>query len=150
MSEDSSCLDRLPLLRPLNSNFTSERRLWRACELCSFLEYRLSEYPDPRLLSDPMIEDWARRGLTAGERVEDPAGMTLYRPFWIIADGEPVGTVAAMLQDTGWDQPLLEIASLYLFAEQRRCGHAGRVMDALEQVAAELDLRGLRLDTDWL
>ena len=149
-SEDLSCLTRLPLLRPLNLESPDERRLWRACELCSFLEYRFPEHPDPRALSDPAIENWARRGLTAGEQVEDPIGMTLYRPFWIIADGEPVGTVAAMLQDTGWNRPLLEIASLYLFAEQRRRGHAGQVMDALEQVVAALDLRGLRLDTDWL
>ena len=34
-----ACLTRLPLFKPVDPTAPSERRLWRACELCSFLEY---------------------------------------------------------------------------------------------------------------
>jgi GNAT superfamily N-acetyltransferase len=145
-----ACLTRLPLFKPVDAVAAAERRLWRACELCSFLEYRLDNAPDPRSLSDQAMSDWARRGLGRGERIGDPTDLLDYLPYWVIVDGRLLGTVALSIRDPGWGQPNLWIASLYLFRDARGTGHGARVTAALEGVARRLGLGGLRLETDWL
>jgi hypothetical protein len=54
-------LERLPLLRAVDRSSTAQRRLWRACELCSYWENRLNRCPSPR--------DYARH---RGFRVRTP------------------------------------------------------------------------------
>ena len=50
-----SVLVRSPMLQPLDPGNAQECRVWRACELCSYVEYRAGECPDPGSLSDEAI-----------------------------------------------------------------------------------------------
>jgi GNAT superfamily N-acetyltransferase len=138
-----------PALGPLNPADTDGCRLWQACELCIYLEHRLDERPDPRGMTDADIAAWRARGLTAHERLSDPSDMDFYWPYWIIADGRTVGTIALRVQDWGWGLPHLWLASLYLFPDQRRRGHARRLIEMLDAVAGRLGLGALRLETEW-
>ena len=138
------------LLRPVDPGSMSERRLWRACELCTYLGYRLAAHPDPRSLSDDAIADWGRQGLTRGEGLSDPIDMEPYQPYWVIRNERPVGTVALCVQDPGWGDPNLWVSSLYLFPEARRGGTGTLIMAVLEGVAQHLGFGGIRLDTEWL
>jgi GNAT superfamily N-acetyltransferase len=143
-------LAQVPLLRPVDADSTSERRLWRACELCTYLGYRLGPCPDPCTLSDEAIADWCRRGLARGEVLSDPAEMDWYQPYWVVLGGRPIGTVALMVQDPGWGAPNLWVASLYIFPESRRSGWGTLIMAVLEGVVRCLGLGGIRLDTEWV
>lgn len=138
-----------PLLLHVSTSRPEERRLWRACELATFAEYRLGGIPDPWSLTDEAIEDWSRLSLARGERIGDPADLSDYLPYWIMRDGRCLGTLAVALRDSGWGEHFLWVASLYLFREERRQGHAGLVMDVLDEIAGRLGLGGIRLETDW-
>lgn len=143
-------VDRVPLFQPVAPDDPDECRLWRACELCTYLEYRLAATPDPRALTDVEILDWSRRGLAAGERLGDPDHLLGYRPYWLAMAGKRLGTVAVAVMGPGWGRPCLRIASLYLFPEERRAGYGTLTMGILEGVARHLGLEGVRLETDWL
>lgn len=146
----AAALAQAPQLRAVAADDPQERRLWRACELCTYLEYRLDGAPDPRDLGDAEITDWAQRGLRDGEAPGDPAAMYSYRPYWVLDGNHRVGTVAVGILDHGWGQPALRLASLYVFTEERGRGHGGQAMDLLETTARALDLGAVRLETDWL
>ncbi len=137
-------------LRPVDVGCLDECRLWRACQLCTYLEYRLQGVPDPRSLTEAAIQDWSRRGLASGERLGDPAELGYYHPYWLMIDGSFVGSLALALWDPGWGETFMWVASLYVFKEWRRRGHGGDVMAELEALAARLDLGGIRLDTHWV
>lgn len=139
----------LPSLSPVNIGSVEERRLWRACELAIFAEYRLAGLPDPRGLSDTAIADGAARALAPGERLGDPADLDAYLPYWLVRDGQVLGTVALALRESGWDECVLWIASLFLFREARRQGHASRIIADLVGLARRMGLGGIRLETDW-
>lgn len=139
----------LPSLSPVNIGSVEERRLWRACELATFAEYRLAGRPDPRGLSDAAIQEGAALALAPGERLGDPADLDAYLPYWLVCDGQVLGTVALALRESGWDERFLWIASLFLFREARRQGHASRLIADLAGLARRMGLGGLRLETDW-
>uniref|UniRef100_UPI0025EBEB2E GNAT family N-acetyltransferase n=1 Tax=uncultured Thiodictyon sp. TaxID=1846217 RepID=UPI0025EBEB2E len=143
-------LANVSLFLPVDPQSESERRLWRACELCTYLEYRFDDPPDPRSLSDDAIADWARRGLTREERPGDPASLGDYHPYWVTIDGRTLGTVALAIRDPGWGQCNLWIAGLYLFREERRGGYGTLITATLEGMARHLGFGAVRLDTDWL
>lgn len=138
-----------PLLRAVETSCPEERRLWRACELATFAEYRLGGIPDPGWLTDPAIEDWSRLSLARGEAIGDPVDLGEYLPHWIMLDRRCLGTLAVALRDPGWGEHFLWVASLYLFREERRQGHSGLIMDVLDEIARRLGLGGIRLETHW-
>lgn len=138
------------MFQPVERASTTERRLWRACELCTFLEYRLDGAPDPRSLSDEAILDWARRGLTSDEAPGDPADLGDYLPYWVVIDGRTLGTVALSIRGYGCGRPSLWIASLYVFPEERRKGYAALITATLAGIVRHLGLAACRLETDWL
>ena len=137
-------------LQPVAAENADDCRLWRACELCIYLDYRSETPPDPRDLSDADILDWSRRGLAADESLGDPADMPWYRPYWLQASGRRIGILALALQASDWDRTALGIASLYLLPGERRQGHATRLFANLYQIARDLGLLGLQLDVDWV
>jgi GNAT superfamily N-acetyltransferase len=143
----------VPAVVPLDLNDAGACTLWRACELCSFLDHRV-ESPkallDPRLISESDIDAWSARLLLPDERITDPRTFDWYRSYWLEADGERLGTVALQVWDWGWAGPHLGFASLYLFPERRRQGYAKRLLSALFLVVEQLKLSALRLETTWL
>jgi GNAT superfamily N-acetyltransferase len=143
-------MDRVPMFQAVASDNPDERRLWRACELCTFLEYRLAGAPAPRAVSDADIHDWARRGLAAGETLGDPDRLSDFRPYWLAIAGRRLGQVAVTVRGGAWGRDCLWIASLYLFPEERGAGYGTLAMGILEGMARHLGLAGVRLETDWL
>ncbi len=143
-------LTAIPLLRPVHPAKANERRLWRACELCIYLGYRVDPCPDPRTLSEPAIADWAKRGLAPGEGLGDPADLDPYQPYWVYQGERPIGTIAFRVQDSGWGGPNLWMASLFLFPEARREGWGTLVVALVEAVAHRLGMTAIRLESDWL
>jgi GNAT superfamily N-acetyltransferase len=142
-----------PAVIPIECDHDGSRTLWRACELCSYLDHRMAEAvapPDPRHLTDADIDNWSARALLPGERITDPRRSDWYSYYWLHAEHERLGTLALRLSDSGWGEPALEFASLYIFPEHRRQGHAKRLLAALAEVTAAFGLAALRLETDWL
>jgi GNAT superfamily N-acetyltransferase len=144
-----SFLSRQSLFAAVDPADPDARRLWRACELCTYLEHRFSGVPDPRGLSDPEIAAWERLGLSDGERAGDPRALGDYRPYWVTLDGRLLGTVAVAVRDRGWGLPALWVASLYVFREHRHQGYATLIMAVLEGAARHLGFGALRLETYW-
>jgi hypothetical protein len=64
-----------PLLRPVSTSCPEERRLWRACELATFSEYRLGGIPDKIAI----FEAYARH---CRFRVQTPRIPGLIYPAW--------------------------------------------------------------------
>jgi GNAT superfamily N-acetyltransferase len=96
------------------------------------------------------MDAWAARGLGPHERLGDPAVGDCFQAYWLLRDDEVVGTIALDLPEYGWDRPRLTVASLYIFPELRRQGHAGAVMAALEAACPGLELGGVWLSTQWV
>ena len=140
----------LPMLIPVDAADPVQCRLWQACELCIYLDHRVPEPPDPRRLDGTALDAWAKRGLGPYERLGDPALSDHYQAYWLIRDDQIVGTIALDLPDYGWDRPRLSVASLYIFPELRRQGHAGAVMAELEAACPGLGLGGIWLSTHWV
>ncbi len=141
---------QVPLLQPVERTSVAERHLWRACELCTYLEYRFTGAPDPRSLRDDALREWTARGLASGEAPGDPNDLLGYRPYWVAISGRRLGTVAVTVRSLGWGEPSLWVASLYLFREERRGGNGTLIMAVLEGIARHLGLGGIRLETQWL
>jgi GNAT superfamily N-acetyltransferase len=143
----------VPAVVPLDVGDARACTLWRACELCSFLDHRV-ESPaallDPRAMSERDIDAWSARLLLPEERITDPRTFDWYRSYWLEANGERLGTLALQVWDWGWAGPHLGFASLYVFPEHRRRGHAKRLLSALFFVVEQLSLSALRLETSWL
>jgi GNAT superfamily N-acetyltransferase len=117
-------------LRPLDTEDNKACRLWRACELCIFLEQRFASAPDPRSLSETDLVAWSERGLMQGEQLSDGRDPGWHRPYWLYAADHLIGTLALCLWETGWGRPTLWLASLYLLRECRRQGHASAILHA--------------------
>ncbi len=150
----AECLAKAnPELVPLDLADPAACRLWRACELCSYLDHRvedLAALPDPRQMMDADIDAWSDRLLLRGERITDPRDSDWYWSYWVVADGARLGTIALQVWDWGWAGPHLGFASLYVFHELRRRGHARRLLAALFAAVEQVGLSALRLETDWL
>jgi GNAT superfamily N-acetyltransferase len=142
-----------PAVMPLALDDADACTFWRACELCSFLDHRVADAasrPDPRSMTAAHIDAWSQRLLLPGERSTDPRQSDWYLSYWLVADGTRVGTIALQVWDSGWGEPQLRFASLYLLPEHRRRGHARRLLAALYRAVEQVGLGSLRLETDWL
>lgn len=142
-----------PAVVPLDLSDAGACTLWRACELCSFLDHRVANPAvllDPRALSESDIEAWSARLLLPEEGITDPRRFDWYRSYWLVAGGERLGTLALQVWDWDWAGPHLGFASLYLFPGRRRQGHAKRLLSALFLAVEQLGLSALRLETSWL
>jgi GNAT superfamily N-acetyltransferase len=142
-----------PAAVPLDPDDADACTLWRACELCCYLDHRVADpgaLPDPRGMSAADIDAWSARLLLPGERITDPRDSDWYQSYWLVADGARVGTVALQVWGWGWAGPHLGFASLYVLREHRRRGHARRLLAALYGAVEQVGLAALRLETDWL
>lgn len=125
--------------------------LWQACDAASLAENRLHQHIDPRTLDAAAV-----RALQSTVRGEDQ----LLRPpthapgdevcCWLLDGAVRVGTVAVQYRD--WGRPLVYVASLYVFGDQRGRGFGARAMRAVFAASQAVGARLVQLDTatTWL
>lgn len=132
------------LLEPLRTD-ERETAVWLDHELASFVENRLGTVVDPWRVTSSERADWLRRA--TGEARLPRLHRSYAAPFWIIAAGERIGTVA--LSTFAFSAGLPYLASFYIHPAQRRRGHGRRVLSAVVEAAMSAGLSGVRLETEW-
>lgn len=137
------------LLRPADTGDAAQMRLWRACELCLFAEYRLHVRADPRRLDEKQFAAWQTRALTPEEGIFDPSQPNFVQPFWIVRGGQTAGIVGLETWPDGW-QPFCRIWSLYLFPEQRGRGLGRRLLARIFEAALAAGFDGFCVETRWI
>ena len=135
------------VLEPLASD-THDTQRWMDCDLASFVEDRLFETMDPTMLTDDLRRAWTARATRPDERIESPHERAWYlSPFWLLAAGERVGTIALANSLAGAD--VVSVRSLYVTPRHRRRGIAGRALRRCDAVLRAHGARGLRIPTWW-
>lgn len=114
-------------------------------DIASFVEHRLGLEVDPLALDEPLRGDLIRRAT-------DEYELSLPRPdyaipYWIRAGQETVGSVALAMSSLGANS--LSVSSLYIRRNQRRRGHARRLLGAVYAAAQRSGLSGIDLGTSW-
>lgn len=123
-----------------------ETARWNLWELASLVEGHLHEQVDVDRLSDEERLAREHRVTYDGGLLRSPHG-GYNIPFWLLADGRRVGTIAVATMFSGLG--LLSVSSLYVDPSARRRGLARRALEATLRAAIANGGHGLRLDTDW-
>jgi GNAT superfamily N-acetyltransferase len=130
------------------SKGASETRAWIDCELASLVENRFFVPCDPRAFTPAWRAEWNPKAIRDGTRLGNPHARLAYRiPYWILDDGERVGTIALAASSLGGT--LVTVSSLYVYPEHRGRGVAGRVLRLARDTFAAIGLGGLRVPTWW-
>ncbi len=133
------------VIEPLSSD-EEETRSWNLCELASLIEGNFHVQLDVALLSE--FERLAYERRVSWDRGPLPIPHSKWRhPFWLLADGQRVGTLAVPTIISGID--LISVSSLYVDPAARRQNIARRALEAVFLAAIEQGGGGLRLDTNW-
>jgi GNAT superfamily N-acetyltransferase len=115
------------------------------CDLASLAEHRLGDRVDPRALDPARRARWIAEATT--ERLPTLRSRGTYeRCYWIVEDGERVGTVALDLGALGGAR--VRLASFYVFPPRRGRGAGRRTLHRIAAAAAAHRL-SLRLETSW-
>jgi ribosomal protein S18 acetylase RimI-like enzyme len=123
-----------------------ETRRWNLCELGSLVEGHFHTQLDVNGLSEEERLAYERRVSFDGRSFASPHG-EYRRPFWLLADGRRVGTVA--LGTIFFGLELVSISSLYVNPAERRRNVARRALEAVFHAAIANGAGGIRLDTHW-
>lgn len=122
-----------------------EARAWLDCDLASLAENWLGDRRDPRDLDEARRADWQARALD--EHPMSIARRNEYdRCYWLLEDGERVGTLA--LANSSRGSKRLYLASLYVLPTHRGRGTGRRAMGKVMNTLRRHGL-GFRLDTSW-
>jgi ribosomal protein S18 acetylase RimI-like enzyme len=123
-----------------------ETKEWSLRQLASLVEGHLHEQIDVTRLSEDELLAYERRVGYDGRPLPSPHDEYSY-PFWLLADGRRVGTIAISTMIWGFD--LISISSLYIDPAARHRGIARRALEAVFRAAVDNGAGGLRLDTNW-
>jgi GNAT superfamily N-acetyltransferase len=123
-----------------------ETRDWSLRQLASLAEGHLHEQIDVTRLSEDEIRAYERRVGYDGRPLTSPHDEYSY-PFWLLVDGQRVGTIAISTMISGLD--LISISSLYVDLAARRRQIGRRALEAVFRAAVDNGAGGLRLDTNW-
>src|SRR6185295_14611003 len=147
-SSIEACCRRLidqQVIEPLSTD-EAETRRWNLYELASLIEGHFHVQLDVTRLSDVERLAYERRVSWEGHPLASPHSE--YRhPFWLLADGRRVGTIAIATMISGLD--LISISSLYVDPAARQRHVARRALEAVFRAGVEHGTGGLRLDTSW-
>ena len=133
------------VIEPLSTD-EEETKLWNLRELASLIEGTFHVQLDVARLSE--IERLAYESRATWNRGPLPSPHSEWRhPFWLIADGRRVGTLAVPTMISGRD--LISVSSLYVDPAARRGNIARRALEAVFRAGLELGAGGIRLDTNW-
>jgi GNAT superfamily N-acetyltransferase len=122
----------------------AEEGLWSDCDLASLAENRLGDATDPRTLGDRQRTEWRARVCTEG--LSAPSERQMDACFWLLEEGERVGTLALSRGAVG--NSLLRLSSLYVLPTHRGCGVATRALERMRSVLGSWRY-GIRLETCW-
>jgi len=146
--DDISFFTQSPYLTPLERQHPRLCRIWQACELSIYVEYRLGKILNPRTMTETDIQQLQQQALTEHEHLSDPSQPNYSTPFWISDNDKTVGTIKLGALPSG-ARPTLYIWSLYLFPEYRRQGIARRLLNNLYELAIAHNFLSLRVKTEW-
>jgi ribosomal protein S18 acetylase RimI-like enzyme len=133
------------VIEPLSTD-EAETKSWNLRELASLAEGHFHEQLDVTRLTDDERLVHERRVTYDGRPLMSPHGPYSY-PFWLLADGRRVGTIAISTMISGLD--LISISSLYVDPADRRRSIARRALEAVFHAATANGAGGIRLDTSW-
>lgn len=134
------------VIEPLSTD-EEETKAWTFWELASLVEGHLHIQLDGTRLSNEERLDYERRLSSDGDRpyLDPHTGYT--HPFWLLAGGRRVGTIAIGTTYSG--MALLSIMSLYVDPAERRKGIARQALEAVYRAGLANGAGGIRLDTNW-
>jgi len=130
------------LLEPVSA---ADEPVWVTTDLRSLVELRLG-----RVVAAQALTPAVRTGLIAAastDGLDDRVDRNHRTPFWLLHDGQRVGTYALEPQPLGRDSVC--VSSLFVEPPYRVAGLAKRVLLATRAAAVSAGLAGLRLDTEW-
>jgi ribosomal protein S18 acetylase RimI-like enzyme len=133
------------VIEPLSGE-EAENRNWNVCELESLAEGNFHLQLDGDGLSEEERLAYERRVTFDGNPFASPHD-TYRLPFWLLADGRRVGTIAIGTMYSGLG--LVSISSLYVNPAERRRNIARRALEAVLRTAITHGAGGIRLDTHW-
>ncbi len=133
------------LIEPVERGGADERR-WIDCDLAAFAEHRLGDDTDPLTLDADRRARWIATATTEWHDALEPVGSSYSEPYWLLEDGQRVGTIA--LSRTTYGVADMRIWSFYVLRSRRGLGTGRRALDRLREIAAAEKL-GVRLDTCW-
>ncbi len=115
-------------------------------ELASLAEGHFHVQLDVAGLAEDERLAWERRVSSNEGPLSSPC-REYRRPFWLLAGGRRVGTLAIDTLDSGRD--LLSLSSLYVAPAERRRNLARGALEAVLRVGTAHGAAGLRLDANW-
>jgi GNAT superfamily N-acetyltransferase len=133
------------VIEPLSTD-EEETRKWNRCELASLIEGHFHVQLDVARLSEDERLAYECRVTYNGRPLVSPHG-EYRRPFWLLADGRRVGTIA--IDNMIFGINLVSISSLYVEPTMWRRNIARRALEAVFRAALANDGGGIRLDTNW-
>src|SRR5688500_10161037 len=120
---------------------------WLSWELASLVEGHFHYEVDFDHAGAAVRRKWERRLAHAGDRLRDPRSDKFRRVYWLLLDGERVGTIGiASLRLARSD---VEISSLYVLPAFRGREIATRAVAAVYDAVVASGADGLRLETSW-
>ncbi|MBI3046717.1 MAG: GNAT family N-acetyltransferase, partial [Acidobacteria bacterium] len=132
------------VIAPLAEDDVEVRR-WLDWELASLIEGHFHRIVEVGALSAAERAEWERRVTEGGLR--DPRTDKWRRVYWLLHDGEPVGTLG--LDVTRLGRPDVGLTSLYVRPDLRRHRIAAQALDEVFDAAVAGGATGLRLETSW-
>lgn len=143
---DARDLVQRRVLEPLRRR-NPDIKLWVAWELASLIEGHFHRVVDVASLAIKERREWERRVTASANGMGNPLKGEFRRIYWLLDDGERVGTFAV---DRNWlGRPFMGISSLYIRPDRRSRGIAAHALDAAEKAAQDVGLEGIRLETRW-
>jgi GNAT superfamily N-acetyltransferase len=133
------------VIEPLSKG-EEETKSWNLRELASLAEGHFHEQLDiARLTEDERLAQECRVSFDGRPLASPHYGYC--HPFWLLADGRRVGTIAIGTMISGLD--LISVSSLYVDPAHRRRNIARRALEVFFQAAIANGAGGIRLDTNW-
>ncbi len=133
------------VIEPLSTD-AEETRRWMLWELASLVEGHLHVQLDVTRLSEEERLAYECRVSYDGRPFGSPhGGYSL--PFWLLAGGRRVGTIAIATMYSGLG--LISISSLYVEPAERRRNVARHALEAVYRATLASGAGGIRLDTHW-